>query len=298
MTAKGGPKTEKGKEISAKNSLKHGLTAKGLISTDEENALNSLTGELIKEYEPKGPIENLLVKDLAMVRVQLERFKDVEAALFLNSQQNAISAQALVGSLQIKNENIIEELVEAINTKSQFTDEKHEQETEWISTVDELVIAEEPLTEQCKTLIKNQLKADCIDNSLRPLELIEELEKNNSNPDAPIRIIRLIGVTHEDVQLEKAERDEQLAGLQDYQLLDYLKAKKIENYQNHKKQKLLETALSKKDSLINAALPAPGELDRLYRYRTTLEKQFSNKLSQLIQLQEMRTKRDRIASRS
>ena len=297
MTAKGGPKTEEGKEISAKNSLKHGLTAKGLISTDEENALNSLTGELIKEYEPKGPIENLLVKDLAMVRVQLERFKDVEAALFLSSQQNAISAQALVGSLQIKNENIIEELIEAINTKSQFTDEKHEQKTEWISKVDELVVAEEPLTEQCKTLIKTQLRADCIDNSLRPLELIEELEKNNSNPDAPIRIIRLIGITHEDVQLEKAERDEQLAGLQDYQLLDYLKAKKIENYQNHKKQKLLETALAQKDSLINAALPAPGELDRLYRYRTTLEKQFSNKLSQLIQLQEMRERKARIASR-
>lgn len=298
MTSASGPTTKKGKEISAKNSLKHGLTAKGLISRDEETALNTLTEELVEEYEPKGPIENLLVKDLAMIRVQLERFKDVEAALFLNSQQSAVCAQALVDSLKIKNEKIIEELVEAINTQSQFTDEKHEQETEWISKVDELVIAEEPLTEQCKTLIKNQLKADCIDNSLRPLELIEELEKNNSNPDAPIRIIRLIGVTHEDVQLEKAERDEQLAGLQDYQLLDYLKAKKIENYQNHKKQKLLETALSKKDSLINAALPAPGELDRLYRYRTTLEKQFSNKLSQLIQLQEMRTKRDRIASRS
>ena len=103
MTAKGGPKTGMGKEISAKNSLKHGLTAKGLISTEEETALNSLTGELLDEYDPKGPIENLLVKDLAMIRVQLERFKDVEAALFINSQQNAISAQALVGSLQIKN---------------------------------------------------------------------------------------------------------------------------------------------------------------------------------------------------
>jgi hypothetical protein len=298
MTAKGGPKTVQGKEISAKNSLKHGLTAKGLISTDEETALSSLTGELINEYDPKGPIEKLLVKDLAMIRVQLERFKDVEAALFLNSQQNAISAQALVGSLKITNENIIEELIEAINTQSQFTDKEHEQETEWISKVEELVKAEEPLTQQCKTLIKTELRADCIDNSLRPLELIEELEKNNSNPEEPIRIIRLIGVTHEDVQLEKAERDQQLAGLQDYQLLDYLKAKKIENYQNHKKQKLLETALTQKDAMINAALPAPGELDRIYRYRTTLEKQFSNKLSQLIQLQELRERKARIAIRS
>ena len=85
MTANGGPITVKGKKISAKNSLKHGLTAKGLISTEEETALNSLTGELVDEYDPKGPIENLLVKDLAMVCVQLERFKDVEAALFLNS---------------------------------------------------------------------------------------------------------------------------------------------------------------------------------------------------------------------
>lgn len=111
MTSASGPKTVKGKAIAAKNSLKHGLTAKGLISKEEETALNSLTGELINEYEPKGPIEKLLVKDLAMIRVQLERFKDVEAALFLNSQQNAISAQSLVDSLQIKNEKVIEELV-------------------------------------------------------------------------------------------------------------------------------------------------------------------------------------------
>jgi hypothetical protein len=298
MTAKGGPKTGKGKEISAKNSLKHGLTAKGLISTEEETALNSLTGELVDEYDPKGPIENLLVKDLAMIRVQLERFKDVEAALFLNSQHSAMGAPALVDSLQIKHEKVREELIEAIHTGKQFTGEKHQRETQWISKVDQLVIPETPLTEECKALIKTELRADSVDNSLRPLEIIEELEKKNSDPETPVSIIRIIGVTHEDVQLEKAERDEQLAGLHDYQLLDYLLAKKVNNNSNTRKQKLLEAALAQKDSLINAALPSPGELDRIYRYRTTLENQFTKKLSQLLQLQDMRERKERQQSRS
>jgi hypothetical protein len=104
----------------------------------------------------------------------------------------------------------------------------------------------------------------------------------------------MITMTHESVTLKKAERNEQLEKLEDYQLLDYVDAKKIDNYEIIKKDRLLQAALNQKEALVDAAMPAQGELDRLYRYRTTLEKQFTSKLSQIIQLQEIRAKKERL----
>jgi uncharacterized protein YecA (UPF0149 family) len=101
-------------------------------------------------------------------------------------------------------------------------------------------------------------------------------------------------MTHESVALQKAERNEQLEKLEDYQLLEFVNAKRVDNHQIIKKERLLQAALNQKEALVDAAMPAQGELDRLYRYRTTLEKQFTSKLSQIIQLQEMRAKKERL----
>lgn len=298
MTAKAGPKTGKGSSIAAQNSLKHGLTAKGFIS-DTENAEHViLVQKLNDEYAPKGTIESILIEDLAMIRVQLARFKDVEAALFLNSQGEAELASSLVDSLQISDARIRQALINAINTEENFIGDKHHRESKWLSSLDELNIDDLELSEEIKSLIIDKLKADCIERDLRPLELLDHLERQNTAPDAPLCIVRLIGVTPNSINLEKAERDTQLEHITELQLRDYVTAKKDEHAQNITKQKLLERALAQKESLVNAALPAPGELDRLYRYRTTLEKQFANKLSQLIQLQEMRERKERQQSRS
>lgn len=298
MTAKAGPKTEKGKAIAAQNSLKHGLTAKGFISDSENAEHASLVQKLNEEYAPKGTIESILIEDLAMIRVQLARFKDVEAALFLNSQGQAELASSLVDSLQINDERIRQDLINAINTEKSFIDPKHYREAKWLSRLDASNIADAELSEEVKTLIKNELKADCIERDLRPIELIDHLERQNTDPNAPLCIVRLMGVTPNAIKLEKSERDTQLEQITELQMRDYVTAKKGEHLQKITRQKLLDRALAQKDSLINAALPAPGELDRLYRYRTTLEKQFANKLSQLIQLQEMRERKERQQSRS
>lgn len=298
MTAKAGPKTEKGKVIAAQNSLRHGLTAKGFISDSENAEHASLVQKLNEEYAPKGTIESILIEDLAMIRVQLARFKDVEAALFLNSQGQAELASSLVDSLQINDERIRQDLINAINTEESFIDAKHYREAKWLSRLDASNIADAELSEEVKTLIKNELKADCIERDFRPFELIDHLERQNTDPNAPVCIVRLIGVTPNSINLEKAERDTQLENISELQMRDYVSAKKVNHSKKITKQKLLDKALSQKNALINAALPAPGELDRLYRYRTTLEKQFSNKLSQLIQLQEIRERRERQQSRS
>ena len=298
MTAKAGPKTEKGKAIAAQNSLRHGLTAKGFISDLENAEHTSLVKKLNEEYAPKGTIESILIEDLAMIRVQLARFKDVEAALFLNSQGQAELASSLVDSLQISDVRIKQDLIKAINTEESFIEAKHHRESKWLSCLDAANIDEAVLSDEVKNIIKDELRTDCIERDLRPFELIDHIERQNTDPNAPLCIVRMIGVTPDKIKLEKAERDIQLEQINELQLRDYVTAKKVNHSKKITKQKLLDKALSQKNALVNAALPAAGELDRLYRYRTTLEKQFSNKLSQLIQLQEIRERRERQQSRS
>ena len=141
-------------------SFKHGLTAKGFVNNEEKTEYEILNDELFEEYMPTGVVEVMLVNDLAMIRIKLNRFKEVEAALFIKSRNQAIATDPLAFLL----------------------DENDEQE-----------------------------------------------------PD---------------------------------------------------------------EVLVNAALPPKSEFDRLYRYQTSLENQFTKKLSQLIQLQDMRERKARIASKS
>lgn len=58
--SKGGPKTDKGKEISKMNALKHGLLSKAvLINGEDEDELLLLTKRIRSEIKPETEIERL-----------------------------------------------------------------------------------------------------------------------------------------------------------------------------------------------------------------------------------------------
>jgi hypothetical protein len=58
------------------------------------------------------------------------------------------------------------------------------------------------------------------------------------------------------------------------------------------KQALLESVKEKLSIYADALVPNQKELDQLYRYKTTLERRQSAKLSQLIQLQEIKLRKN------
>lgn len=105
MTAKGGPKTVKGKLISSQNSLKHGLTS-SLLSDSEQAKHQMLQKAFFEEHSPKTITEELLVSDLAMIRVRLERFDEVEISLFKRAAFDAQLARNIVKDMQLNDEDI------------------------------------------------------------------------------------------------------------------------------------------------------------------------------------------------
>jgi len=78
-----GPKTEKGKAVAKFNALRHGLTAKEVvISGEDEKAFMDLQDRFVKELDPKGVLESQLVERIAVGLWRLRRVCGVEAGIF------------------------------------------------------------------------------------------------------------------------------------------------------------------------------------------------------------------------
>ena len=78
-----GPKTISGKEISSKNSLKHGLLSKELIIREEKpKELEFFKNNLYSSLMPVGCIEELLVEKIINSAWRLKRILEIEKELF------------------------------------------------------------------------------------------------------------------------------------------------------------------------------------------------------------------------
>lgn len=78
-----GPRTTKGKATSANNALRHGLTARTLVIHDEDpQAWTECREALRAQFDPVGPVEELLVDRIAGCGWRLLRAGRVEASVF------------------------------------------------------------------------------------------------------------------------------------------------------------------------------------------------------------------------
>ena len=71
-----GPTTENGKQVSARNSLKHGFLARILPAESAEYA--DLLDGLAQSLNPECPLQHLLVEEIALLYVRLRRIHKCE----------------------------------------------------------------------------------------------------------------------------------------------------------------------------------------------------------------------------
>ena len=76
-----GPITPKGKAISSRNSLKHGLSSKKFILEDEDQAeFDALHADYLADFAPATRIERDLVRQLAIYQFRLDRAIELSIA--------------------------------------------------------------------------------------------------------------------------------------------------------------------------------------------------------------------------
>jgi hypothetical protein len=92
-----GPKTPQGKAISSRNSLRHGMTAKAILLTNENpEAYTKLAEAYYEKFQPADDVECDLVDEMVISKWRQHRDWSNEAALFdleMDHQTKKIDAQ-------------------------------------------------------------------------------------------------------------------------------------------------------------------------------------------------------------
>ena len=78
--SKRGPKTELGKQKSAKNSTTHGARSEAITGPGEEAHFDNFLKELIDFYQPQGPLEKLQLERIAICKAKLKSLYELEQA--------------------------------------------------------------------------------------------------------------------------------------------------------------------------------------------------------------------------
>ena len=82
-----GPKTKLGKSIASSNAVKHGATAKHFISPVESQAYQAFLAALQKAYPNKNPLVAMQLERIAKIKIQLERIQLTIDATFEMAQE-------------------------------------------------------------------------------------------------------------------------------------------------------------------------------------------------------------------
>ena len=88
-----GPKTPEGLQRSSQNSLKHGLTSKTLVlSNESQTKFDELHQSFIRKFQPRDEVEHALVTEMVAARWRLQRIWLIQTAT-LDFQMDAMEAE-------------------------------------------------------------------------------------------------------------------------------------------------------------------------------------------------------------
>lgn len=145
-----GHKTPEGKAASAKNSTKHGLTAKeAVLATESESDFEALHHQYICQYQPDGVQQRFLIQQLAESEWRLRRARRLET-LFLNQHSDEEILNDKEVSQALARLNRHEGAIERSYYRAlrEVKAEMKERETEDLQTLEAIITAPLPTTKR------------------------------------------------------------------------------------------------------------------------------------------------------
>jgi hypothetical protein len=282
---KGGPVTKKGKQVSSRNAISHGLTAKKWINPEEKQSYQDFHSALIDDYQPQTVMESTLIEKLADIKVRLERFHYAEDHLFWLAREKAISPDLVVKSFGVDDQAVIDDIsdhafgIEKTNqpiAKQLFNELiRHDEDdiSGWGYIRDNMPLLRQHVLNECK---KEKIDIERLISRYKP----------KTNQLTPVTIG--ISTNHEPEPLTEEELNQSGLMVPREHFIAFIKAlfkqtkrRSITNY-------VIEGFSQREQQLKQAALPDSSEMDRLMRYRTSLERQFSKTLGELLHLIKLR----------
>ena len=289
----GGPKTNKGKAISSRNSITHGLTAKNWINDSEQELFDATLEALNHDFNPQSHIEEMLIAKLAECTVRLDRIQRVEDAMFDLASSEATHPELSIQSLSNNNDELAQSVKETSPIKLQFNANKFNEEANLLNEIKSQNlddITSWDYIENNMQLTAKHIVNECFDNNMSLDKFIAKESSRQSN------VMKVIFVDPADKETENtsssilttSEITKESESVKSSDLREYLNALS----QNLAKDLQIQNVLKDLDTRIqqvkNSAIPDPQKLSLVQRYRTADERQFSKTLGELLELQKRR----------
>ena len=296
MTSKtkhsGGPKTDKGKAISSRNSITHGLTARHWLDTNEQELFDTTVKALMVDFVPETYIEKMLITKMAECSVRLLRIQNVESSMFDLANSEAEHPNEIVKSLN--NGDISSKLVKAI--RSAYLNKP--------LSNDKLITY--------KTSIINEISSHNIDDirnwnyidkhmPLTAIYIVNKSAEENKNlytfifeesDDSVDLNMKVFFVNADDLMDDETSEDlnfnKDVSELESDLLQKYLRKLVMDFDNDIKIQSIINNLEDRSKQVKNAAIPDIQKLSLIQRYRTADERLFSKSFRELIAIQDRR----------
>lgn len=283
MSKSTGPTSSKGKKIASQNAMKHGLTSvdPSTLPQSEQQEFQLALEALQNEYEPQTATEMIMVERVAMLFQKMKRLQRIENTLFEVAKNDAANSDKVFKAAGVSEGNMLSAFLKQL--KKQYN----------------IPLPDESLPSYIIEEIKN--KNDDFDvetfQTVWPncyQLLLDYAEARNES----IQDYLLNKYDHEKYQNEfyrKTRKNDTFAKEPHdiHKTFNYLLKKFIEDLRTIQANQLeidnaLERYTEKEELLINQAMPSDKDMEKLMRYQTTIERQFSKALSDLIVLVDRR----------
>ena len=149
-----GPKTGRGKAVSSRNSLTHGLTARRWLDANEQSLFDETVAEFSADFEPQSSIERVLISKLAECTVRLMRIQQTENAMFDLASSEAGHPEESIRSLDNSSEKLTQAVYDAASANWQFNPGEFAKKRVTLDELDHQIIA--------ISLVGSMLKITCL----------------------------------------------------------------------------------------------------------------------------------------
>ena len=294
MTSKtkhsGGPKTNKGKAISSRNSTTHGLTARHWQNSKEQDLYNENIVELVKDFDPQTHIERMLISKLAECTVRLMRIQQVENAMFDLASSEAEHPDEVIKSLD--HDNSDSKLIKAMQAASlgnlKYDPKAEEEKKNLINEIDSQNLSNVSgwgYIEKHMPMVKAYIIDKCTEENLDLYDFI--LREGVHSGPITIRLVSS-GDPEDDKPLTEEEITKDITTIKSTSFQLYLENLSKTLDRDTRAQKILINLKERTQQVKEAAMPDTQKLGLIQRYRTADERQFSKTLGELLELQKRR----------
>ena len=295
MTSKtkhsGGPKTDKGKAISSRNSTTHGLTARRWINANEQSLFDETVEAFNNDFDPQTSIEKVLIVKMAECTVRLMRIQNSENAMFDLASSEAAHPEDSINSLSNNNEDLTQAVKNTSPLRLQFNADDFNKKTDILDQIKQQTfndILDWDYLESSMPIVASYIVQKCTDENLK----LHNLISRKSGQSGFVRI-EIIGIRPGDKEekvspppiVDIMENAHKISSSSLQKHLDNLAHNITKDLQV---QYILKDLDQRTQQIKDAAIPDTQKLSLIQRYRTADERQFSKTLGELLELQKRR----------